>query len=129
MSLPGGGIISPVSCSPVSCSPVSCSPVSCSPLPSVVAIAWFKLKLFPPPLIIVLVISGLATTPNAKSATVIVEVTRISWCVCDEDIYNSNFMNVCTIYRFIKLLFLIMVTLCFIGNDIGIEIFEDHAGH
>jgi hypothetical protein len=106
VSLPGGGTISPVSCSPVSCSPVSCSPVSCSPvscspvscspvscspppcspLPSVVAIAWSKLKLFPPPPIIVLVISGLETTPSAKIAAVIVEVTRINRFVRDEDI-------------------------------------------
>jgi hypothetical protein len=62
-------------------------------------------------------------------AAVIVEVTRISPFVCDEDIYNSNFMNVCTIYRFIELVFLIMVTLCFMGNAIGTENFEDHAEH
>jgi hypothetical protein len=50
----------------------------------------------------VLVISGLDTTPNAKSAAVIVEVSRISRFVCDEDIYNSYFMNVCTIYRLLN---------------------------
>ena len=60
----------------------------------------------PPPLIMVLVMSGLETTPNAKSAAVIVEVNRISLFVWIEDIDNSNFMNVCTIYRFIKSVFL-----------------------
>jgi hypothetical protein len=76
--------------------------------------ARFRLKMFPaegitpPPLIMVLVMSGLETIPNAKSAAVIVEVNRTSLFVWIEDIDNSNFMNVCTIYRFIKSVFLSM---------------------
>ena len=73
----------------------------------------------PPPLIVVLMISGVETIPNAKSAVVIVEVNRISRLVWVEDIYNSDFMNIRTIYRFITLMFLITVTLCIIGNAIG----------
>ena len=73
----------------------------------------------PPPL------SGLETIPNAKSAAVIVEVTRISRLVWIEDIDNSDFMNIRTIYRFITLVFLIMVTLCIIGNAIGDGPFVD----
>ena len=73
----------------------------------------------PPPL------SGLETIPNAKSAAVIVEVTRISRLVWVEDIDNSGFMNIRTIYRFITLVFLITVTLCIIGNAIGDGFFVD----
>jgi hypothetical protein len=79
----------------------------------------------PPPLIVGLIMSGLETNPNARSAVVIVEVNRTSLFVWVEDIYNSNFMNVCTIYHFIRLVLLSMVISCFIGS----EIFEDDARH
>ena len=79
----------------------------------------------PPPLIVVLMMSGLETIPNAKSAAVILEVTRISRLVWVEDIDNSDFMNVRTIYRFITLVFLIMVTLCIIRNAICDGLFVD----
>jgi hypothetical protein len=85
--------------------------------------AWFRLKMFPaegitpPPLIVVLVMSGLETTPNAKSAAVIVEVNRTNLFVWIEDIDNSSFMNVCTIYRFIKSVFLSMGKLCYIDDN------------
>jgi hypothetical protein len=44
----------------------------------------------PPPLIVVLMMSGLETIPNDIRAAVIVEVTRISRLVWVEDIDNSD---------------------------------------
>jgi hypothetical protein len=82
--------------------------------------AWFRLKRFPakgitpPPPIVVLVMSGLETNPNAKSAAVIVEVNRTSLLVWIEDIDNSSFMNVRTIYRFIKSVSLSTGKLCYV---------------
>jgi hypothetical protein len=61
--------------------------------------------------------SGLETSPNAKSAAVIVEVNRISLFGWVEDINNSSFMNVCTIYRFIKSVLLGMGKLCYIDDN------------
>jgi hypothetical protein len=63
-----------------------------------------------------LVMSGPETAPSAKSAAIIVEDTRISLFVWIEDINNSISMDVCTIYRFITLVFsLSMVMLTITG--------------
>ena len=70
-------------------------------------------------------VSGLEIIPNAISAAVIVEVTRITRLVWVEDIDNSDFINIRTIYRFVTLVFLIVVTLCIIGNAIGDGLFVD----
>jgi hypothetical protein len=84
-------------------------------------------KTAPPPPIVVFMMSGLETIPIAKSAAVIVEVTRISRLVWVGDIDNSDFMNICTIYRFNTLVFLITVTLCIIGNATGDGLFVDNC--